>query len=161
MSHLSGLSSTPEEIVLLFIKTDLLLYCLPYFRPSSFEQRGDTYEPPPHESSNNKGMSTAFSLPAGRTAKSYVASEVGLGRGLGTAGYGWLTRKGPPEIETAAGRVVPIAIPTFGCVLNLSAPIKRVFASMIKRARFKVIHWDTQTMSHTTIHEGNKSQSRT
>ena len=75
-------------------------------------------------------MGTAFSLPAGRTAKSYVASGVGLGRGLGTAGYGWLTRKDPPEIETAAERVVPIAIPTFGCVLNLSAPVKRVFASV-------------------------------
>ncbi|WZZ32717.1 hypothetical protein YC2023_016118 [Brassica napus] len=132
MSHLSGLSSTPEEIYCSYvspIETNLLLYCLPYFRPSSFEQRGDTYEPPPHESSNNKGMGTAFSLPAGRTAKSYVASGVGLGRGLGTAGYGWLTRKDPPEIETAAERVVPIAIPTFGCVLNLSAPVKRVFAS--------------------------------
>ena len=61
-------------------------------------------------------MRTAFSLPAGRTAKSYVASGAGLGRGLGTAGYGGLTRKDPPEIETAAGRatagrVVPIAIP--------------------------------------------------
>ncbi|KAL0814828.1 hypothetical protein Bca101_071271 [Brassica carinata] len=49
-------------------------------------------------------MRTAFSLPAGRTAKSYVASGAGLGRGLGTAGYGGLTRKDPPEIETAAGR---------------------------------------------------------
>ncbi|CAN6801798.1 unnamed protein product [Brassica oleracea] len=62
-------------------------------------------------------MRTAFSLPAGRTAKSYVASGAGLGRGLGTADYGGLTRKDPPEIETAAGRatagrVVPIAIPT-------------------------------------------------
>ena len=61
-------------------------------------------------------MRTAFSLPAGRTAKSYVASGAGLGRGLGTAGYGGLTRKDPPEIETAAGRatagrVVLIAIP--------------------------------------------------
>uniref|UniRef100_A0A0D3AUR3 Uncharacterized protein n=1 Tax=Brassica oleracea var. oleracea TaxID=109376 RepID=A0A0D3AUR3_BRAOL len=61
-------------------------------------------------------MRTAFSLPAGRTAKSYVASGAGLGRGLGTAGYGGLTRKDPPEIETAAGRatagrIVPIAIP--------------------------------------------------
>nr|VDC98918.1 unnamed protein product [Brassica rapa] len=61
---------------------------------------------------------TAFSLPAGRTAKSYIASGAGLGRGLGTAGYGGLTRKDPPEIETAAGRataerVVPIAIPRF------------------------------------------------
>ena len=75
-------------------------------------------------------MRTAFSLPAGRTAKSYVASGVGLGRGLGTAGYGWLTRKDPPEIETAAERVVPIAIPTFGCVLNFSAPVNQVFASV-------------------------------
>ncbi|KAF2564671.1 hypothetical protein F2Q70_00015561 [Brassica cretica] len=58
-----------------------------------------------------------ISLPAGLTAKSYVASGAGLGRGLGTAGYGGLTRKDTPEIETAAGRatagrVVPIAIPT-------------------------------------------------
>ncbi|KAG5403076.1 hypothetical protein IGI04_009195 [Brassica rapa subsp. trilocularis] len=73
----------------------------------------DTHEPPPHESSNNKEMRTAFSLPADRTAKSYIASGAGLGRGLGTAGYGGLTRKDPPEIETAAGRatagrVVPI-----------------------------------------------------
>ena len=64
-------------------------------------------------------MRTAFSLPAGRTANSYVASGAGLGRGLGTAGYGGLTRKDPPEIETAAGRategrVVPIAIPRQG-----------------------------------------------
>ncbi|WZZ40087.1 hypothetical protein YC2023_036346 [Brassica napus] len=63
-----------------------------------------------------KLMRTAFSLPADRTAKSYVASGAGLGRGLGTVGYGGLTRKDPPEIETAAGRatagrVVPIAIP--------------------------------------------------
>lgn len=84
----------------------------------SFTTKLDTHEPPPHESSNNKEMRTAFSLPAGRTAKSYIASGAGLGRGLGTAGYGGLTRKDPPEIETAAGRataerVVPIAIPTF------------------------------------------------
>ena len=83
----------------------------------SFTTKLDTHEPPPHESSNNKEMRTAFSLPAGRTAKSYIASGAGLGRGLGTAGYGGLTRKDPPEIETAAGRatagrVVPIAIPT-------------------------------------------------
>ncbi|KAF2620472.1 hypothetical protein F2Q68_00041396 [Brassica cretica] len=62
-------------------------------------------------------MRTAFSLPAGRTAKSYVAIGAGLDRGLGTAGYGGLTRKDPPDIETAAGRataarVVPIAIPS-------------------------------------------------
>ncbi|KAF3498619.1 hypothetical protein DY000_02055940 [Brassica cretica] len=52
-----------------------------------------------------------------RTAKSYVAIRAGLDRGLGTAGYGGLTRKDPPDIETAAGRataarVVPIAIPS-------------------------------------------------
>ncbi|XP_009132242.1 uncharacterized protein LOC103856866 [Brassica rapa] len=84
----------------------------------SFTTKLDTHEPPPHESSNNKEMRTAFSLPAGRTAKSYIASGAGLGRGLGTAGYGGLTRKDPPEIETAAGRatagrVVPIAIPKY------------------------------------------------
>ncbi|KAF3593526.1 hypothetical protein DY000_02021701 [Brassica cretica] len=53
----------------------------------------------------------------GPDRKAYVASGAGLDRGLGTAGYGGLTRKDPPEIETAAGRatagrVVPIAIPT-------------------------------------------------
>ena len=89
----------------------------------SFTTKLDTHEPPPHESSNNKEMRTAFSLPAGRTAKSYIASGAGLGRGLGTAGYGGLTRKAPPEIETAAGRatavrVVPIAIPNIWCLFS-------------------------------------------
>lgn len=56
-------------------------------------------------------MRTAFSLPAGRTANSYVASGAGLGRGLGTAGHGGLTRKDLQERKTAAGRVVTIAIP--------------------------------------------------
>ncbi|CAN7098526.1 unnamed protein product, partial [Brassica rapa subsp. narinosa] len=44
----------------------------------SFTTKLDTHEPPPHESSNNKEMRTAFSLPAGRTAKSYIASGAGL-----------------------------------------------------------------------------------
>ena len=70
---------------------------------------------------NEKKRTNEFSLPAGRTAKSYVASGAGLGRGLGTAGYGGLTRKDPPEIETAAGRataerVIPIAIPRSGFI---------------------------------------------
>ncbi|WZZ09174.1 hypothetical protein YC2023_095095 [Brassica napus] len=71
-------------------------------------------------------------------AMSYVVSGAGLGRGLSTAGHGGLTRKEPPERETAAGRanagrVVPNAISTWSKFLKVDLTIKQPRHPLVHR----------------------------